>query len=404
MSTSRRHCSGSGEKNMVVTARVDDNCAGMEAAERENDEKDIFALLEDPPEFKVDRDFEYFKKRLENIPYVEECKRAERERIREKEMFAEKRKSRMNTSQLRYAYDTRKKVLHDRSCRWVSKIPDEFFEMCRDFDHGMNLCRKCHIRMLIRACIDDQEDVELAEQILRRLYAKREDMVSLLNRKNVEIRCVSNRSLEVKLNDDTWRIVAPRKEGEELTLLHNNYRIEDGKRIIERGFHRQCINGRKSFKAASRIIVDYKAQFHIEEIYRSSGSGKSESDMYLEMAPDNDVQIEQDNFNRPTAVRLRRFSLISDRYMFIDTKAKHHENVFRKRKLRYKVIYESYCDDFAYGVVICSIPKWYRSKMFAAINNIKRDMYKEGHGRGYLCGICMIRHLKNRGMRFDTYI
>ena len=350
----------------------------------------LIDLLNNPPEFKVDKDFEYLNEKLSKAIKTNEEKKVQEAITAERALMTQRRKSKMGDARFKFVINKRDSILHDRTCKLVRKIPDEHFDMKENLGYQTKMCKACHIRALIRNCIDDQNDIEAVEDFFKRIYAKREDIIELLNRREVELKIISLNVLEIKVKCDKWRIYIYSKNGQ-LALKHNNYHIEDRKRIMDEGFHNQTINGRRSFKAVCQIMINYKSKFHIEE-----------EDAYLEMAPDNNVAIDNNDFNIKTAVRLKRFSLIFNRYIFIDTKSRRHEKVFKKRKIRYRIVKELFSQTTPYGVIVCDIPKWHQKKIFAAINNIKADIYKEGHGRICLCGIGLLDYLNREKIEFRS--
>lgn len=364
-----------------------------------DESNELFELLDHPPTFKVDKNFEKTKEKISNITYIDELKQKELRKFQKREAALQKRKSKLNDSQFKYAYNTDEKILHDRSCELIKKIPDEYFDMLKEADYNMRFCRKCHVRALIRNCIDDQNDICIVEKILKRAYAKHEDVIGLFARKNIQMKCISDSIIEIKINDDKWRIIIE-NENDKLVLMHNNYHIENGNRIIEQGFHRQTVNGRQSFKAISQIIINYKSSFHVEKAQRLITEEKRKCDKYLELAPDNDIEIVNDYFNIATVVKLKKFAIIYNRYMFVDTKVEHYKKVFQDRQISYKTIDAVYCAEFVYGIIVCDVPKWHRRKMFSAINRIKRNIYKEGHKSAYLCAVSMKRYLDRNKIKY----
>ena len=357
---------------------------------------DIMELLNRPSEFKVDSNFEKTNEKVQRALNISDEEKEKRLKSSENDRLARMRKHKLNDPYNRYIFHREKRILHDRTCRAAEKIPDGYFEMCHEFTFEMPSCRECRVRAVIRKCIDTPEDIEAAEGFFNRIIADAGDIYKLLRHKGAAIRCISPNIMEFAVNEDTWRLQYTQKS-HIVRLLHNNYCIKEKERIIEKGFHEQRVNGRCMFHVAAQIMAEYQSDYHIKEI-------QQEEDLQMEMAPVNEIEIKEDNFSLPTAVRIKKFSLLYNRYMFIDTKAKYYRKVFQHRKIRYKKKKEAYCVDYVYGVVICDIPKWYRRKMFSAFNKIKTSIYKEGHGRSYLCGICLIRHLKNSGIPFETYI
>lgn len=353
-------------------------------------EEDIFELLNNPPEFRLDRDFEAVNEKISS-------------KLRSRDNVSEIRVRKLNDARFKYAYHTEKKVLHDRKCKLVKEIPDEYFEMCVDNDEGMKICRLCKMQVMLRQSVDKQSDVELLEKFFKRAYAGKKDVIRLLSAENAKIRYVTFHTIEIKVRDDKWLITINRKTGK-LDLRHNNYSIRNGERIIEEGFHEQQIISRRTFSGIRGTILGYNNMFHIKKLRMAAREEQKEIDGWLEMAPDNQIKIHNDNFNIKTAVKLKRFSLIYNRYLFVDTKARHYKKIMGKKKIPYRIISEKFSQDTVYGIIMCDIPKWHRKKIHSVMNKVKKSIYGEGHGRAYLCGNTMRRYLDKKGIRYNTYL
>ena len=346
-------------------------------------EKDIFALLENPPDYKIDRDFEQEKEKISNKINISDEERALREKS-----------SKLSDPRTRYVIDTHMGVLHDRSCIQVKAIPPEFLEVRYEFGTDYKSCKKCRLVAIVRSCLQNPEKLPAAVRFLTRLSAKAEDVSFLMLRRNASMRYLSPFEMEFIVNDDTWRINI---SGSRPLLLHNNYVVSDcHDREFTSGFHEQKVTGYPSFHSMSMIMANYAWADHRKERILAE-------EAELELAPDNEIDVLQpDTFHLSTAVRLKKFRLFCDRYIFVDTNQYFYKTVFRKRKIRCKVLQTRESQEFAYALVLCAIPKWHRRKVYSAVNEIKSKIYKSGHSRGYVCCKSVMDVLDRQAVRYTA--
>ncbi len=335
--------------------------------------------------FRVDRDFEVIKNKINKLQGMSEAEKA-----------ASLRQSKLDNTANRFVIDKRNNMLHDRGCKCAKEIPDEYFDMSETYIPNMKTCKVCKENALIRKCVKWPSDLKTVTTVLNKMNAKYGDILKLSNAKRISIRAITSKIIELRVNADKWRIeISP--DGYFRTLLHNNYIIEDHKRIIQSGFHTHFKNKHISFSDIVKQMTTYRSCYHVNKII------KAEKDA-LEMAPENDIGVPRldELFKIPNVVRLKKFKLLYDRYMYIDTVRDYGSDVFIKRGIKAKPIDKITSNRIKYIVVICDIPKWQRSKIFSAMSEIKSKMLRGGFRDTYLCSLTMMQYLDKRKIKYTT--
>ena len=107
-------------------------------------------------------------------------------------------------------------------------------------------------------------------------------------------------------------------------------------------------------------------------------------------------------FQTPTAVRLKKFMLFHDRYIYIDIKDGISEKVFKERGIRGRNIDMIEGSESDFVVIVRDIPKWQRKKVFSAMNKVKSKMFKYGYKDVHICGVAMMQYLKKANVRYSS--
>lgn len=337
--------------------------------------RDIFELLNNPPAYKIDRDFELEKEKIQTNKNA---------------IYSGPNKS------YRFVLNSKTKLIHDKDCLCIKDIPEENKVYLDDLETKYKLCGNCKRDFMLSYCASDKMEKKLLHRLFQKLGADVEEVYYYITKRNVKIKYISSDCLEVKSGKDTWRIKADEYAKH---LLHNNYEIIEYERVFRDGFHEHRVWG-NTFGKMMKQILDYGSDYHVNEIIK-------EEDDALETAPDNmEFEIEpEDIFNKPTMVKVKNRSLLYNRYIFIDTKDKFYKDAFSKYKIkRYRVINDVESSNYDYTVVFCDVPKWHRKKMFKVNNKIKSTMIKNNYKQGYLCGEGLIDILKKSEIEFTTWI
>ena len=343
-------------------------------------------LKEDPAPFRVDRDFEVIKKKIDKARNLSETEKLDR-----------LRKSKLENAANKYVIDKRYNKLHDRKCSHVKDIPDEYFEMSETYVHNMRTCKNCRNIALIRKCVKRSEDIKPVEAFFNKMNAEYQDIYNLCKINKIKIRPVTSKVLELKVKVDRWRIEIS-ADGYYRTLLHNNYIIEDYRRIMQPGFHIHVKQKHVAFSEMVKIMTSYQTNYHVDQLI------KQENDE-LEMAPENDIGVPrpEELFNIPNVARLKKIKIFYDRYIYIDTDRNFGETVFEKRRIKAKQIDKVTSNRIKYTVVICDIPKWHRNKIFSTMCEIKYKMWKAGFRDTYVCSLAMLQYLDKKKIKYTTH-
>lgn len=274
--------------------------------------------------------------------------------------------------------------------------PDEYFDMSETYVSDARTCKKCREMALIRKCVKSSNDLKPVTVILHKMEAEYGDIFRLSHADEISIKAVTSKIIELKVNADTWRIeISP--EGYFRTLLHNNYIIEDYNRIMRPGFHVHVKKEHIPFRELVSAMITYRANYHVNRMIQGEN-------VALKHAPENDIGVPRNEelFQVPTAVKLKKFKLLYDRYMYIDTVHDYAREVFAKRGIRAKRIDMVTGSESEFVVVVCDIPKWKRKGMFRVMCEIKSKMFRNGYKDAYMCGITMMRYLEKKGINYRT--
>ena len=349
---------------------------------------DIFDLIENPPQFRVDQNYEVVKEKIRQaVPQTKE----------EKALNLKMQK--LNNAANKFVIDVKNQILHDRHCRCVRNIDAEDFDMAKSFQEGLKLCKVCADVALIRKCVNSSKDFNIVKTIFRKMKAETQDLQWLCNCKLVQMKAISPHVVELRVNEDVWRIEIS-DDGKYRTLLHNNYRIIGTKRIMGKGFHTHFERKPARFHEIAKAMIKYDTEFHIRQRIENPPVD------VMELAPENDIYVVdlQELFSIPTVIRLKKIKLFYHRYLYIDNVENFGEKVFKERGIKAKIISKAASDEFGYAVVICDIPKWQREKVFSAMTKIKALMWRKGYKSAYVCIQATIKYLDKNKIRYARRI
>lgn len=170
------------------------------------------------------------------------------------------RKILLNDHGNRFFYDEADRVIHDRTCPEVKRIPEQRLKSLEAFDKTMPRCPRCERKACIRAGAKDMEKYGLYQQVLPEMG------ISLSKIRTIFVSLEAETTIEpgvltLKAGGDTWKLWLDGGQ-HKLLLLHNNYALNrNGKRSIEKGFHLQYEYA-MSIEAALKRIENYDFEAH----------------------------------------------------------------------------------------------------------------------------------------------
>lgn len=341
-------------------------------------------VLEHPPAFKVDRNYEKEKTRIE-----EKLTRPAREEGAWKQMW-------MQVQSNRFIVDADTRIIHDRSCQIGQALPREQFSMIEDFDPSLKPCKACRTKAVIRQLTQWPEDYKDVLNLLESCEIEFGDLMLLL-RKNVKIRYVTYNVLELRNGEEHWRLEKLNRDRFE--LYHNSYILEESRRRFTGKYHPQKVKGKHNFHNTIMEVIRYNSDYHIKKILELHDQMLDEA---LEQAPDNILLFPTPAtvlFSLPTIYRIRGKGILFDYYMYVYCKENYADTVFKKRKIFQKKLYERPGITTGYKLVFCKIFKFQHSRVFSAINEVKKLMYKKHYRDGHIVMEVANQYFTARGVK-----
>ena len=183
-----------------------------------------------------------------------------------------RRQSMMDNPYFKYAFSRKKWILHDRDCSFVEHIPDEDFDMLKEFDIHMTPCSACYRSMLIRSVVENQpRKIRLYEKAFDKIGCNNKRLRNLLIDNKAQLIDVDPFSLTIKVKEDTWLL---QFYSDKLELFHNNYTINDDlTRTFTPGFHFQNVyNNPKHYCIAFNEMISYSWKAHLQNIDGSASA------------------------------------------------------------------------------------------------------------------------------------
>ncbi|WP_407724893.1 hypothetical protein [Ruminococcus sp. JL13D9] len=185
--------------------------------------------------------------------------------------YYRRRQSLMDNPHNKFAFSREKRIIHDRECHLVKRIPDEQFEMLTEFDEEMAPCSACYRRMLIRsAFVNQHRKIGLYVKFFDKIGCGNRKLKKLLFKTDTQLIDVGIDDLTIKVNEDTWFLQIC---NDVLDLYHNNYSVNDDfTRTFTSGYHLQNVyKNPKYFSCAISEIMTYSWNVHMQNSKGSAG-------------------------------------------------------------------------------------------------------------------------------------
>lgn len=164
-------------------------------------------------------------------------------------------------SKVKFIVSRKDDVLHDRTCKNVSKISMLDSEYLSQLPENAKLCPCCNFTAIVRNSIRLGERVDVYINFLGKVGATLEDVELLLLKHGAYLKWKDFTTLQLKVHDDYWLV---KYCGDSIELFHNNYIVdENGSRIFGKGFHSQAIPGERNFQNACKVMVEYTWEKHL---------------------------------------------------------------------------------------------------------------------------------------------
>ncbi len=175
----------------------------------------------------------------------------------------------------KYVYDTKKHIVHDRTCKEIEKISDDQFAVLKDLPSiRAKVCVEpcCYRRVMIRKGIPDYAPpvpMEYLINLMHDMHVTNRQLSVLTWEMGSDILYISPTKCILYVNKDAWKLEL-QPDGL-IKLGHNSYRVNkiDMSRQMNRGyggFHEQQHRGKTTltFSQVFRIITTYSWDEHKE--------------------------------------------------------------------------------------------------------------------------------------------
>ena len=201
---------------------------------------------------------------------IDSDKEKREKRTDEVSLAARKRASKLSNPRNGYVYSTKERIIHDRTCKRVSRISDDCFEMSNKLIPGMAMCSLCRRRAWIRIGMgDDTKYIAAYDRFFRETYVSNEMLQCLFLDNDVKVKIHDVSQMTFDVNGERWMW---EKVGSKVILYHNSYDISDtGTRVVKKFFHKQ-----KETPISARNAIHRMLGYKWDSSHRSNDSLKSE--------------------------------------------------------------------------------------------------------------------------------
>lgn len=163
-----------------------------------------------------------------------------------------------------FLYDNKEHILHDKTCSVIDSKPLADFSVYEGYLMDVAYCEKCSLKLHIRMAVgDDFKRCDSYIAFLKRGGLSEADIKQLTGYSNFSMRFLGPNCLQVKVNEDTWKI---EKQGKKYYLYHNNYYfLNKTDRMLPSNcgeFHRQCV--RNGLYPIMDRICKYSFDDHVQ--------------------------------------------------------------------------------------------------------------------------------------------
>ena len=173
-------------------------------------------------------------------------------------------------------------LVHAKCCPDIERLKDgkEGYEVFNDIQFEQEvLCERCADKIYILKGIEgDIQYFQLYYRFFKLMNLKDKQLKHLFlnQRVRVYINPSERNTLCVKYKSDSWKII--RCENKRYMLLHNNYKVDGGNRVILQGFHEQKIYYKRPYELF-QYMQDYDySKFHLQKPKKSKGDCESTQD------------------------------------------------------------------------------------------------------------------------------
>lgn len=183
----------------------------------------------------------------------------------EEKRLQSRRQSLLAKVENKYYFSSVSGYVHDKKCDEVMNIKLEEFAASETIPEDRELCPICKRRILLRiACAPYVKQIPACDLFLKKAGVSTDRLEALVFNDKMKFDFKSESEFYVKHNEDTFMIDGSNIHSPK--LFHNNYTvIDDNKRIIGSGFHRQKIEA-YNLNSVINYIEFYSWEKHLEAV------------------------------------------------------------------------------------------------------------------------------------------
>ena len=221
-----------------------------------------------------------------NLFAKEENTRQEDERyLKIYTLFPKENEEKISENTADFKYYVYEGVIHESGCAHVRLIPEYKKIGLNKFSEKYETCRKCLRKAVIKngAELSKKYDLDYFVNFFNKLKTNNDDLRYLFLEHKTMAKFESTDILKITLNGETWQI---KNSYGIFELWHNNYKFQNGKRVITSGFHLQFLNRKVSAYRMIREICEYSW----EKNYKYIDSGFNEKNSAAQ-----ETEFEQNN-------------------------------------------------------------------------------------------------------------
>jgi len=265
----------------------------------------------------------------------------------------------------RFFYDRRRNMIHDRQCTLLDTLNTDDLvavdTLAPGFVTRKKLCPTCKRKAAIRNGMHGRlrtssDQMQFFTDFFGAVGASTCDLARMFIYDGGSVKQISNDCIEIHDKQDTWRVIASENE---LSLLHNNYEVNDDySRTFGGGFHVQGNLKHSSFHSIVETICTYSFDYHKRILAYNKRIQLLHFETGLAIA---------NNY-----VCCDKKSLLFNYYTFIDIQGL----AGSRGTIRGMRILECTVRD-GYAMITCRIPIWRRKEFESMMGLLKDKAYEE---------------------------
>lgn len=165
-----------------------------------------------------------------------------------------------------YIFSMNENFIHDKTCPEVLKFQRSELRYVKEYPCHLPQCARCAHKAYLRNGASDIEKfnvymsffkkINITDSLIRHMYIDCGMKTTLIEDDN---------AIQIYYKNDVWRVILLNNQGN-VRLLHNNYRVENGRRVFCAGFHIQSEYCKETnIQFALSVIENYSWVKHVSK-------------------------------------------------------------------------------------------------------------------------------------------